>query len=257
MFDQLIIKWFSATLQKNGNQIKENEDKYAPILGNGAYFRTKDFRCAISDGATESSFSQIWADHLVNEYINSKFPDNLGFISAAKSKWNGEVSKIEHTWVSREKIKNGSFATLLGFQLVAGDRENYYPLGGKWKAIGIGDSCLFQFREDRSIIVIPINNRSGFHNRPSLLGTASANESYLDHAFYGSWKSGDDFFLMTDALAEWSISNLRDGKNVSGILKDKLTRKSRDNLFSEWINSLRFRHEIKNDDTTVIWVKVY
>jgi hypothetical protein len=257
MFDKLIIKWFSATLQKNGNQISENEDKYAPTLSNGAYFHTKEFRCAISDGATESSFSQIWADHLVNEYINAKFHDSSGFIADAKRKWNGDVSRIEHTWASQEKIKNGSFATLVGFNINADDRENIYPLGGKWKAIGIGDSCLFQFREEKSIQIIPIQNLSDFHNRPALLGTGLATEKYSENIFYGYWKSGDDFFLMTDALAEWAISNMRFGKNVSGILKDKLTRKSRENLFSEWINTLRFRHEIKNDDTTVIWVKVY
>lgn len=256
MFDKLIIKWFCASLPKKGNHETENEDKYTPVLNNGAYFQVNEFKCAISDGATESSFSKIWANHLVNEYILSNYQENQIFISKAKRKWRDDILSIEHTWASNEKLKKGSFATFTGLHLLTGNRDKIFPLGGVWKAGAVGDSCLFHFRGETVLNLFPLDNSNSFSNHPHLIGTET-NNGFEFQTFSGSWKSGDDFFLMTDAISEWSMKNIQLGKNISGIIKDKLSRKTRTAFFSEWIKTLRSQREIKNDDTTVIWIKVY
>lgn len=254
----ILVKWYSATIQKSGNLAVENEDKYAPLFANGAIYHGKDFRCALSDGATKSSFSQSWANYLVTEFINSKSDGSTNqFISSAIRKWKDEINTIELPWHTQEKLRKGSHATFLGFNLLAGDPDVIYPLGGNWNAFCIGDSYLFHYRREEFVTSVPIDNGKVFNNRPKLIGSNQSNQEYESSQFNGTWKSGDDFLLMTDAIAEWAFRSMKNNVNIPGVIKDKLTRKSKINFFSDWINHLRFTHEIKNDDTTVIWIKVY
>jgi hypothetical protein len=254
----ILVKWYSATIQKYGNLAVENEDKYAPLLANGAIYHGKDFRCALSDGATESSFSQSWANYLVTEFINSKTEGpTTQFISSAIRKLKDEVNTIVLPWHAQEKLRNGSHATFLGLDLLAGDPDVIYPLCGNWKALCVGDSYLFHYRREVLVTSVPKDNGESFNNRPKLIGSKQANQEIGHSQFNGTWKSGDDFLLMTDAIAEWAFRNMENNVNIPGVIKDKLTRKSKINFFSDWINHLRVTHEIKNDDTTVIWIKVY
>jgi hypothetical protein len=254
----ILVKWHSATIQKSGHLAAENEDKYAPILENGAISHGNDFLCALSDGATESSFSQSWANYLVTEFINSK-SDRLStqFISSAIRKWKDEINKKVLPWPAQEKLRNGSHATFLGLNLLAGDPDVIYPLVGNWSAFGIGDSYLFQYRREELVTTVPIDKGEVFNNHPKLIGSNKVIHEFEHNLFSGTWKSGDDFFLMTDAISEWAFKNMKINVNISGVIKDKLTRKSKINFFSDWITHLRTGREIKNDDTTVIWIKVY
>jgi hypothetical protein len=254
----VLVKWYSATIQKSGNLAFDNEDKYAPILGNGAIYQGHDFQCALSDGATESSFAQGWANYLVTEFINSK-SDTLTnqFISYAVHKWKDEINKLVLPWPAQEKLRNGSHATFLGLSLIAGDPDVIYPVGGSWIALGIGDTCLFQYRRETLVTSAPIKNGEGFNNRPKLIGSNQVIHEIESNKFSGTWKSGDDFLLMTDAIAEWSFKNMKNNVNIPGVIKDKLSRRSKINSFSDWITNLRLKREIKNDDTTIIWIKVY
>jgi hypothetical protein len=254
----ILIKWYSATIQKSGNLAVENEDQCAPILANGAIYHGNDFHCALSDGATESSFSQKWANYLVTEFINSK-SDILTtqFISRAIRKWKDEINLKVLPWPAQEKLRNGSYATFLGLKLSAGDPDVIYPLGGNWMALCVGDSCLFHYRGELLVASVPIDNGDCFNNLPKLIGSNQVNQELEFSQFNGTWKSGDDFLLMTDAIAEWAFRNMKKNINIPGVIKDKLTRKSKNNFFSDWISHLRVKREIKNDDTTVIWIKVY
>jgi hypothetical protein len=62
---------------------------------------------------------------------------------------------------------------------------------------------------------------------------------------------------MTDALSEWSFRSIENGMNDPGIIKGKLTRNTKVNSFTDWIEHLHNKHENKNGDTTIIWIKLY
>lgn len=254
-----LIKWHSATHQKGGNSPTENEDQYSPPLVNGAVSRTEWFRCAMSDGATQSSFSQLWAKLLANQFVNS--PKNTvltNVISEAKKIWHTEVISHDLSWAAKEKLHQGSHATLLGLEF-----ESFGPFSdnkngnGRWSAISVGDTCLFQYRKELLINSVPAKCPEEFSNRPHLVSTRDHPKPLNEIIVSGTWNSGDDFFLMTDALADWAFRNNKLRNNVPGIIKDKWTRKTKLNPFADWIELLRSKREIKNDDTTVIWIKIY
>lgn len=67
---------------------------------------------------------------------------------------------------------------------------------------------------------------------------------------------GDQLILASDAISSWLIKNNRLDHNefLKMILSTKKTRN--DNVFSHWINTLRKKNEIKNDDTSLIFIEL-
>ena len=251
MTPKLAIKWYAASIPKSCNRLDENEDT------NGEISRLDFFQCALSDGATRSSFSGVFARNLVESCVNSQKTDSFQeIIHRSRSKWKTTIGTLDLPWHAQEKLKEGAFATMLWLQ--------FYPRGTNnilwtnyWRAVAIGDSCLFQFRKDKPIISLPVNHSKDFSNHPALVSSQTKSILFVeDWEKSGSWENGDDFFLVSDALAKWTLQLLETNKNPSAIFKDRLTRKSKENHFREWITQLRNKGEIKDDDTTLIWIKV-
>lgn len=237
--------------------MEENEDAYRPLLNNGEYFSGSFFQCAVADGATLSSFSKEFATSLVKSSVACQMGHTfLDVIKQARVEWNDSIGKLELTWPATEKVKEGAYSTLLWLR--------FYPQGtgnfvwkNLWKAHAIGDSCFFQFRKDRLIQAGPISNSQDFHNRPALIGSKNGYlVSMEEWDFSGSWEKGDDFFLGTDAISKWMMQQCEKGKNPGVIVKDRLARKSEPGYFEHWIQGLRKRKEIRDDDTTIVWIKI-
>jgi hypothetical protein len=99
-----------------------------------------------------------------------------------------------------------------------------------------------------------------FNNSPTLLSSSPArNIRILDHLENsrqtGSWQPGDDFLLMTDAAAAWF---LREQQTVSPeVLRRSLLEHTRTaDSYRQWIDELRRAGEMKNDDTTIVWIRM-
>jgi hypothetical protein len=150
-------------------------------------------------------------------------------------------------WYIEEKAESGAFATLLGLTLESSDD----PANGSWRAIAIGDSCLVHLRERRVLKCFPIDKEELFNNSPVLLSSMPGNEEKtLSHlqTIEGNWKSGDSFYLMTDAFACWFLHQLKDGRIPWQRLQ---TVGERSRLFGPWIDRLRAGKKIRNDDVTL------
>jgi hypothetical protein len=71
----------------------------------------------------------------------------------------------------------------------------------------------------------------------------------------GSWIEGDVFYLMTDALACWFLRQVEVGNKPLEDLREyaSLTEPSR---FLTWIESLRDKGLVRNDDSTLLRISV-
>ncbi len=162
--------------------------------------------------------------------------------------WKRIVQKKPLPWYAEEKIKLGAHSTLLGVRFC-------YEEHHQWHALAIGDTCVFQIREDSLAAAFPIGHSTEFGSTPSLLSTdMSYNEKIWPQLafFRGSWKTHDTFLLMTDALAQWFLNQAEQQNKpwitLLGFVRGDGCQKD----FADWITQLRSSHSIKNDDVTLL-----
>jgi hypothetical protein len=185
-----VLRWSVFTLPKEGHSPEEYEDAFA---GKGGRF-------ALADGASESSFACEWANLLVEGFVASgESVIAPSWLNPLRQRWAAQVDGLELEWYGEEKRRLGAFATFLGL-IVKKPRQ---AKEGQWKALAVGDSCLFQVRQDRLLRAFPVRRSGDFGNRPPLLGSrCPAGRQAQAQVRFGKWERGDRFFLMTDALAE-------------------------------------------------------
>lgn len=270
------MSFFSFTTEKKGSTSQESDDKWFTTNKSVPTKEGKKFRArfAVADGATECSFSNIWADILVRDYCSNGHKSAGGlerYVKKLSKKWSRNIPVDKLPWYAQEKVKNGAFSTLLGIELegvrlidgirqikkqMAGDNV---PRSGKWSSIAIGDSCLFQIRDNELIKSFPLEKSTDFNNTPILLSTnLLKNEMLLSsiHAFQGSWKIGDEFVICTDAFAAWFLAE-NERNNTPWVELDQIIQDpSPKERYKSWVNFKRESGLMKNDDTTVIVIKL-
>src|SRR5215470_18933692 len=104
-------------LPKAGNSKEEYEDAFWPEqqidLG------TEAFSFAVADGATETSFSGLWAKMLVRAYCSGKLADKKLFKSLPnlQRRWLEHVNKTPLPWYAEEKLRSGAFSAIVGLTI--------------------------------------------------------------------------------------------------------------------------------------------
>jgi hypothetical protein len=240
---------------KLGNQVSEYEDAFAPrpqVVG-----KVWDTcRFAIADGATETSFSGIWAKQLVRALCRgaldgSRFSEGL---HAARERWSRLVGCRPLPWYAEEKIRSGAFAAIAGLTLADSDQSKDQ---GTWEVTAFGDSCVFQIREDRIISAFPFEQSGNFNNSPVLLGSTPMKDGSEPTELpirCGIWRKGDNFYLMTDAIACWFLKELEAGKTPASELF-RLSGGTKGS-FEPWLSGLRGSCAVRNDDVTILKVEI-
>ena len=244
------------SLPKAGNSKEEYEDAFWPEQQIDQSAKT--FRFAVADGATETSFSGLWAKMLVRAYCRGNLAEKILFKSlpALQKRWLECVSKTPLPWFAEEKLRSGAFSSIVGLTIKHGTSRNGKL--ARWKALAIGDSCLFQVRGNKLITPFPFTDSEQFNSRPSLLSSNPIyNEGILNSSMQksGSLDEGDTFYLMTDALACWFLRAVESNQKPWEILRDFATSDEMAS-FSDWIANLRKAHLIRNDDVTLLRVEV-
>jgi hypothetical protein len=237
----------SFSVQKAGNAIAECEDIWhfvKPIIK-----RNPMVSIALSDGATESSFAREWAKELVTAFVNRDLPRQEVYDCAAtwllplQTTWQQWLAHQNLSWFAKRKAGEGAFATFVSLEVFA---------DLSWKSLAVGDSCLFVVRDRNLQKSFPLQNSHEFNNRPKLIGTNVKAANIHVSQIHGDAKFGDRFYLTTDAIACWIFKQLE--ANQDPWLK--LDKISSDDLFANWVTELRDRHEIANDDTTLLCLKI-
>jgi hypothetical protein len=165
-----------------------------------------------------------------------------------------QISLKTLPWYAAEKAEKGAFSTLLGLTIT----EDISNESITWSSMAVGDSCLFQLRGDDLIEAFPLGSAEQFLNRPVLLpSNSNLNDGVLralDSA-EGSARSGDDFFLMTDALAYWFLTGTGSSEKPWRTLYEFI-RSDNDEDFEAWINEMRHEYKMRNDDVTLLHVAI-
>lgn len=224
---------------KSGNAANEYEDAYA--------VQPDAHRFAVADGASETSFAKQWAELLVESFVHDA-PSVAAlhdWVSPLQAVW-AEAQKGKATaWYAEAKARDGAFSSLLGLT-IEGDR---------WRALAVGDSCLFVIRAGRVLRAFPLERAEQFNNRPVLLSSmARANGHVWSEVASdeGELQGSDRLLLMTDALAQWFLVEAELGRRPWAALAKTTTPEQ----FSGLVDCLRAGGALRNDDVTLVSVEV-
>lgn len=243
-------------LPKAGSSLAEYEDACHPArAGRRGGSRV---RLAIADGATEGVGSGVWADILAQTYSTSRARQvSVQHLSrTARRRWRRwrarYIAEAEARgglpWFVEDGLQRGAFAAMAGITLADEGRDD-----GTWRSLAVGDSCLFQVRDEELLVAFPIADPAVFDNRPLLLGSiqgADGRHPGLARTTGGCWRAGDEFYLMTDALAAWFLQEHASGAQPWRQLKALDAGAA----FRRWIDSLRQARQLRNDDVTLLQI---
>lgn len=230
------IRWRAFSLHKDGNQPDEYEDAFAgnPKVG----------RFAVADGASESSFASLWAKLLVEGFVAAREGrTTIGWMTPLHQRWSEAVDHLDLDWFAEEKRQLGAFATFLGLS---------FKKNGRWKAEAVGDSCMFQLRDNSLCATFPVSQSADFGIRPKLIGSRSRDGLAQAVQRFGRWEKGDRFLLMTDALAQWFLCRDEEREKPWESLAKKFTEAEVSTAMTAHVEQLRRSGELKNDDITLL-----
>lgn len=241
------------TMPKIGEQETDIQD--------ACYWSNDGSLAAIADGASTSLWPREWANILVENFCR----DNQDSIYSIYQRWEKWLRPLQEEWRqyslkikkdpnipwyaqgSREK-DHGS-ATFVGLKLLPQDQAGEK----RWEALAVGDSCLFQIKANSDeLIAFPLDKSEQFTTVTNCFHSLPEYKSYRPDFMDGLYEEGDIFFLVTDALAEWIIKNCENHKSRW----EKLVSIASQEEFTNFINQLRDDRLIKNDDTTLLRLKV-
>lgn len=235
MTNRFRLAWRTFGVPKAGHTLEEYEDAFAGDPDNG--------RFAIADGASESAFADMWAQILVKAFVQTPGPWSR-WLDAARKRWNAQVQERDLPWYAEAKFADGAYAAMLGIAF-----KNL-----RWRAKAVGDCCLFQVRGRRLLRAFPIWHSSDFGNRPSLLGSRTRRTAQPRarrfHAT-GHLHATDAVFLMTDALAQWFLEQVEEGRQPWDDLQATLTEEQ----FGSFVTDLREAKKLRNDDVTLVSIQ--
>ncbi len=230
---------------KAGNAEEECEDAWS--------YGNPPLAFAIADGATESSFSREWATRLVEDFV-ARSPwlrdgetaiDLAAWLEPLQHQWAAWIASQDLRWYARRKTQEGTFAAFLGLTF---DRDCL-----QWRAVAVGDACLFVVRDGQLLHSFPLSRDSEFGYRPRLIGTLGWTElSHSIRYLCAAAAVGDRFYLATDALAAWILSRVRMGE-TPWVELDRIEDSA---AFARWVADLRARDEVANDDMTLLHLAI-
>ncbi len=264
---------------KDGHSADECEDAVC-VLPALAFDELVDGPVAASvcDGASESVLAKDWAQLLASAsaaaalhhpgFFGSRaaFEDFAGDVVDSWDPWldnyihQRDVSGKPLKWYEQSKLRGSTFATFLSVRvtptvapLTAQSDSGPTGTGWLWHAAALGDSCLFHIRDERMLRSFPVQHCDEFGTSPDLFGSRNRDTALLAERTRfdeGHCLPGDRLLLMSDALAAWFMAAPRPDSALQELLEfggpHDATR------FSGWLDDLRARHELRNDDVALI-----
>jgi hypothetical protein len=241
------LRWQAFHTHKRGNTADEYEDAFA---GDPARARF-----AVADGASESSFVATWAKLLVEGFVAAAGRPwrELDWLAPARQHWAADVDGRPLPWYAEEKREQGAFATLLGVAFGKGRTKTDANI---WRALAVGDSCVFCLRGGKLRPSFPLKRSADFGNLPALLGSRGrpADTPRPVRRARGKWRPGDRFLLMTDALAEWTLRRNEENQQPIADVEELLAESAPQDAFAGWLEEQRDHHGLRNDDVTLVIV---
>jgi len=250
---------------KRGSSDQEYEDAVwvGPGGDGSGELQGSSLTVAIADGASESLLAGRWAKRLVRVFgTNKPIRTRSAFVAsyqAAVDGWDDEVAHYTKErdergfpiqWYEEPGLAKGAHATILAAEF----RDGRGGRAATWSASALGDSCLFQVRDELLYVSFPMCNASSFNYQPPLLGSRGVDDAVLRRhvkAITHDWERGDSFYLVTDALAAWFLRANESGGRPWEPLRDMDTLDAELD-FTDWVDEQRNLGQMNNDDTTLV-----
>jgi hypothetical protein len=265
---------FASTfaVPKRGSTVEEYEDAtwVGPDGDGSGEVHVQSLAVALADGASESLLAGRWARRLVKMFGTSKNAagSRAGFVSAYKeavSSWDSELrvymAEREERgapiqWYEEPGLAKGAYATILAVQFTD-SKAGRPPL---WRAVALGDSCLFQVRDESLYASFPVVNASAFSYQPPLLASRGTDTEMLRRHINmqgNDWERGDSFYLATDALAAWFLRSYEAHGKPWEPLRDMGIPPAAPADFAVWVDEQRDLGQMHNDDTTLVRIDMW
>ncbi len=249
---------------KAGNTATEYEDAYFPKRSGEINGGMCNF--AVADGASEGMLNGKWAEILVKCFCKKKhFTSHAeAALHDAYTTWDKAAANYRKKrerqarplqWYEEQLLGVGAFASLLRLTLKEDKNRRY------WEAFAVGDACLFQVRDQKELVAsFPMETSADFNNRPFLISSNTEKNVGLPDNFKhtgGHWEAADMFYLTTDALACWFLQAHESGE-APWLALDNLNLDKRvgERAFGGWIDDLRKKKLLRNDDVTLICIGI-
>lgn len=252
---ELII---AASVQKLGNTLEENQDSLALHPHKLGIIRLNQLFCAVADGVTRASFSGIWSKLLTEAAINRKVVPSTKvmsqIINSCSDEWVRIVGEKDLPWFAIEKMKKGSNATLLWLSLRISQNKEFANL----KALAFGDCQLMIIRNGNLSFVYPMEHSSQFDSTPMSISTKYKTDFSKTKRVSKKVEPGDEIIIASDAVACFLMGELEKGENPLVSLESLVKiSENFEEAFSLWISDFRKSNEIRNDDSTMIWIRLH
>jgi hypothetical protein len=234
-------------LPKTGHDLPECED--AIVINPSSY------RFAIADGATEAFDSRNWAYQLAKHWAfntNLLSPDNFWrWVEEEGRALDESWTSLQLSWYAEEKARAGSFAAFVGVEV---DLEEQ-----GWRAIALGDSCVFHCRDNALVKAMPLDNPKSFSSCPILTPSRTAMQSQATEAIVvatGELRNGDEIVMLSDAAAAWYLE-LVENKSTKVIetFVTLLNHTDRE-VLTRFFEGERLSKRLKDDDVAIIRIEV-
>lgn len=255
---------------KHGNSATEYEDAWSAVAltRSDEEIDARGWRCAVADGASESLLAGKWADELVRAFTGAVgTADSAAFAETVRlvaGRWPAVVADyIERResdenplkWYEKPGLDKGAHATLLTVELSSSD-DDHGDGRCVWTASALGDTCVFQVRDDRLMAAFPMVDSGSFDTSPGLVGSRGLDTDLLarrivSHA--GELQGGDDLYLGTDAFAAWFLARHEQGRRPWHVLRDLGLTVD----FDEWLAQERADGRMRNDDVTLVHLNAW
>lgn len=206
---------------------------------------------AVADGATESVFARTWAELLAGGLVERGATGAETLRDAVpdwRAEWRAAVRERteDGPWYVEAKATEGAFAAVLGLSLTA---------EGEWRAVSVGDSCLFHVRDGTLVQSWPFEAPDAFTNRPALVSSRSDRPVPSPDTASGPWQPQDTFLLATDAVAAWLLGTDQPGDS-SASTDPTAAGEWDDERFQKVVETARTAGALRNDDATLLVVRV-
>lgn len=245
----------AKTSNESNDSNDSKESKESKESNNSNYSREfkdlKVFRCAVADGATETSFSGQWARLLCTAYVQNTL--DLTNLADLQKNWFDEVSGKDLPWYAEEKLASGAFATIVGLSL----KEERKAIN--WSVSALGDSCFFHLRDNKVLQSTPLSKWEDFSYSPALLSTRQESNVGVVETLVetkGQALKGDILYLMTDAVSKWFLHKTAVDGDAIALLEKIADLEEFQTLVDEQrsVKEADGRPMMPNDDVT--WTRI-
>lgn len=220
------------SVTKRSRQSSENEDSAAADAESG--------RFAVADGASTSARPEVWSRLLVHAYVGDGLdPCTEPTLGQLRRQWWGLVAAAPLPWYASAKLAQGGASTFAGLAL---DRAR-----GCFEASTVGDSCVFQFRDGRLLVAVPIAQSDAFSRFTQAVSTRVEDGTPDCRRQDGEYRPGDVFVLATDAMSQFLLDRYERNEQVPafGSAAD----------FPRRVEAYRRSGLLQDDDTTICVVR--